>query len=417
MIIALIVLIFILVTSFPGAFGSPPPVYQLREIYQFEPWGFELDGLEVLFPSGGVIVPLYCEDKQEAVLITGAGKYVFTGNPPPVEDPAGIYLVISQALFESKRGDTIFIPVENEAERAKQTALAVRQPGLPVHWQRAIPLSFTPYGHSLFYYFITSDGEPVLPPVLAAPPGTLLVALLIYILFFMVILLVLNIFSLDHHPSRYWKFIHCARPGTVALVMVPAAAGLALGGELLPRLTGWPDYAVASGYLLTVAILLFLSKYRQVDFLDFGLQRDSLRHGYLLAGAAALIFLIMARDIPQNVSLRGMDTLVEYLLLFFLAALGREMIWRGFIQTTLGRRLGSTTGLLMTAALAGLLHLALIFLTEPWLLSYPFTYVELAVLVPGTALVLGFLYLRTENLLSCAFLHSLILFLPRIIVS
>lgn len=416
-IIVLVLIIFILVTSFPGAFGSPPPEYEIKEIYEFEPWAFKLGDLAVFYPAGGMIVPLYRLEKQEAVLIIGAGEYHNGKHALPVEEHAGMFVVINKEAFEDQRGDIIFLPVEDEETRREAARIYEAQQGLPVIWQRVIPLAFAPHGGSIYYYFLSSEGEPVVPPVLVDPSVNVCIAMVIYTLFIAVVLLVLYIFSLDHHTTRYWKFIYCARPGRLVVGMAFASAGLALGGELVPLLTGWPDYTLAMGYLACIGLLFILSRYKMIDFLDFGLRPDMARHGYLMAAAAAVMFIIMARDIPQNFVFNGMGTIMEFLTLFLLIGLARELIWRGYIQTTLGRRFGATAGLILTVILSGLIHFTVLALTAPWLLSYPYTYVEAAVLVPGVAAVLGFLYLRTENILSCALLHSLLLFLPRIIAS
>lgn len=415
LIVVLIVSIFILVTAFPDAFGSLPPEYETREVYSFEPWTFELNGLSVSYPEGGAIIPLYREEKQEAVLIVAAGQYRSGREKIPVDNPAGIFIEIEQEAFEEQRGDIIFVPVEDIVARNALMHIYARQPGLPVFWQKVIPLSFVPRQGSIFYYFLSPDGAPVLPPTLIDRRGNRYAAAAIYTMFFGIVLLVLYMFSLDFQPSRYWQFIHRTPPGSAALAAVPAAAALALGSELLPSLYEWPEYTLAAGYLAAAAGLVVLALLKKIDFLDFGLRPEMMRHGYIMAAAAALIFLIMARDIPRRFTWDGSSTLVEFLILLLLAGLTREMIWRGFIQTTLGRQFGAAAGLGLTVILAGLVHLATMYVTAPWLLQYPYSYIEAVILMPGVAAVLGFLYLRTENIISCALLHTLLIFLPRII--
>jgi len=72
--------------------------------------------------------------------------------------------------------------------------------------------------------------------------------------------------------------------------------------------------------------------------------------------------------------------------------------------------------LLLTAVLAGLVHFGTVALSSPELLSYPYILVELLILTPGSAIVLGYLYLRTENILSCALLHGLLLSLSSLTI-
>lgn len=408
---------FILVASFPGALGSAPPRYEIKEVYDFEPWSFELNGLSASYPEGGIIIPIFRENKQEAALLIGPGKYSTREHDLPVVEPMGMFLMVDNEIFSEIRKDTIFMPVENAPARDAALDIYEQQPGLPVLWQTGIPLVFYPDSTTVYYYFLDSTGAPMLPPVVLEPDGKVYGTIALYILFMVVVLLTILIFSLDHHPSRYWKFIHCARPRWPVAAAAIGAAGFALLGELLPALTTLHESGIALGYAAAIGGLILLARYKQIDFLDFGLRPDMLKYGYLMVAATTALYWVMTRGVPGKPALDGFSTLLDFLILFFLVALVREMIWRGYIQTALGRQLGSFPGLLITAILAGLVHYIVVASTTPWLLAYPYTAVETYVLVPGTALVLGFIYLRTENILSSALLHSLILFLPRILAN
>jgi membrane protease YdiL (CAAX protease family) len=407
----------ILVASFPGALGSEPPCFEIKEVYNFEPWFFEFNGLNAAYPEGGMIIPLFREDKQEAALLIGPGEYSTREYALPSEEPLGIFLMVNNEIFSELRGDTIFMPVLDAADRNAALVLYERQPGLPVLWQKGIPLVFNPVGSTLYYYFLDSTGDPVLPPALIEPAANLYGTMALYILFIVVVLLTILIFSLDHHPSRYWKFIHCARPGWPVAAAAVGAAAFALLSEMLPALTQLNESIIALGYAAAMGGLILLARYDKLDFLDFGLRPDMLRHGYLMVAATTALYMVMTRGIPEKLAVNGFSTLLDFLILFILVALAREMIWRGYIQTALGRQLGAIPGLIITSVLAGMVHYVVILSTSPWLLAYPYTAVETVVLVPGTALVLGLIYLRTENIISSALLHSLILFLPRIFVN
>lgn len=416
-IFALAFLSFILITSFPGAYGCPPRNYEVSEIYEFEPWVFEVDGLTAFFPEGGIIVPFYFDGRQEAVLIVGDAMYHSTTQTLPPEKPAGIYLYINHEVLEEKRGDIYWIPVKDQDARAEVLQFIEKQQHLPVVWPGTIPLEFHPRGSAVYYYFLAADGKPDQPPVLLDRPGLAYVSAAIYLTFVIITILVMLVFTLDYQPSRYWKKIHENPPGPIALAAVLGAAGLALGGELLPVLTGRSEYFSAAGYILAALLLILLARLRKIEHLDFGIRPDMLRHGYLIAILVTLLFVVIAREVPWQFSLDGAGSLLDFLGLFFLVAMTREIIWRGFIQTVLGRQFGAVPGLVITVLLAGLVHFSILFVTSPWMLAYPFTWVEIMVLVPGTATVLGLLYQRTENILSVTLLHSLLLFLPRIIVS
>jgi len=128
---------FILVASFPGALGTAPPRYEIKEVYDFEPWSFEINSLSVSFPEGGIIIPVFRDNKQEAALLIGPGEYTDPEHNLPAEKPLGLYLNIDFDIFSELRGDTIFIPTEDAV--VKKAALDVyrrQPPGLPLHWQR-----------------------------------------------------------------------------------------------------------------------------------------------------------------------------------------------------------------------------------------------------------------------------------------
>jgi len=409
---------FILVASFPGALGTAPPRYEIKEVYDFEPWSFEINSLSVSFPEGGIIIPVFRDNKQEAALLIGPGEYTDPEHNLPAEKPLGLYLNIDFDIFSELRGDTIFIPTEDAV--VKKAALDVyrrQPPGLPLHWQRGIPLVFHPEKGALYYYFIDAEGNALMPPVIVEPGNKLYGTLALYALLIVMALLIILIFSLDYHPSRYWKFIHCARPPWPVAAVAAGIAAFALLSELLPALTGLQETIAALGYAAAMIILIVLARLKIIDFLDFGLRPDTFRHGYLMVLAVAVLYLVMTRGIPGKPALNGVTTLIDFLRLFFLVALARELIWHGYIQTVLGRRLGITPGIIITAVLTGMVHYIVLTVTAPWMLAYPYTAVETFILVPGTALVLGLVYLRTENILSSTLLHTLILFLPRIMAN
>lgn len=406
---------FFLATSFPGALGSPPIQFEIKEIYEFEPWRFTLNDLEISFPRGGKIVPLYVEEKQKAALFWGFAEY-HSPEPLPLNNPGGFFVAIDYEILEKQRGDILFMPVENTQQRITVRDILRRQLWLPVIWQGGVPISFFPHGEAVYYYFLDRQGNPVLPPLLDEDPLLVYMSALLYAMIFLVIVLVLYIFSLDHHFSVYWKNLFAYLPPRAALLAVPLMVALALGGELLPVYFDFPELTLASGYAGGLLLFFILARYRRIDSADLGVRRETLRYGYVMAlGCIAMIFVV-TWGIPREILFKGWPTVADFALLFLLVGLPRELIWRGFIQTTLSRRLGAAGGLFVTVLMAGGVHLLLLLVRSPWLLAYPYAFIEAAVLVPGLALVLGFLYLRTENIISCALLHALLIFLPRILV-
>lgn len=414
---ALAAIAFLLAFYLPGTFAAPPFSYEIKELYNFEPCSFKLHDLELSCPEGGLILPLYRQEKQEAAIIFADGEYGTSGKTFPDPEPAGIFIVTNEKSFEEIRDCVLFVPSEDPATRIKMKQVYEDQAGLPVIWRKVIPLTFAPAADAAYYYFLSEEGKAISPPVLSEPPGKLNGSLALYGIFILIVLLMMTIFSLDHRPSRYWEALYQTRPGKTALGLTMVVTLLALSGELLPIVSGWPEHSLICGYLGAIALLIILAYYKIIHVWEFGISRDSLRQGYFLAIAAALMFMIITRGVPQQFSFKGMKSVAGLAVSILIIGLPRELVWRCYIQTTLGRQWGATAGLLLTAVLAGLVHFATVALGSPELLSYPYTLVELLILAPGSAIVLGYLYLRTENILGCALLHGLLLSLSSLIIN
>lgn len=409
-------LAFLLTYYMPGIFAGPPVEYEMKELYSFEPWAFKLGRLEVTYPEGGLILPLYRDEKQEAAIILARGEYELPEGLPPHQSPAGIFMVINEHLFDELRGCVIFMPSEDADARRDAERICKQQPGLPVIWKKVIPLTFVPAADSIYYYFISEKGEALLPPTLEEPPAKLYSSLALYAALIAIMLLMLTIFSLDHRPSRYWENLYQVSPGKKSLLLAGAAALPALGGELLPLFKSLPDYSFLFGYMASLALLIVLSHLRIIDHWDTALRRNTFHKGYFMAIAAALMFMLITRGVPGQCPINDIKSVAGLLFSICIIGLARELIWRGYIQTMLGRQWGATAGLLLTALLAGLVHFIIVALGSPELLSYPYTMVELLILAPGSAIVLGYLYLRTENIICCALLHGLLLSLSSLTI-
>ncbi|HHX88129.1 MAG TPA: CPBP family intramembrane metalloprotease, partial [Firmicutes bacterium] len=436
----LVLAVFLVVNSFPEALGSPPPAYQVKKSYEFESWAFSFHDLNISFPEGGTIVPVYEQEKQKAALVLGRGiyekqesteqnkqePYNNTENidhprdpeqapeAPLLEYPAGIFLMITEQQLEEIKGDMIFIPVEEGKAGITINNIFNRQLGIPVIWADKIPFAFPPSSSAEYYYFIDQQGEPVLPPVFKDANSRVLASGLLYIIFYIIIWLVVLILSLDHCTSGYWKERQDDPPGQWELLAIFLAGAMAFGGEILPGVARLPEPLLSAGYLAAILLLLMLVKTGKISKLDFGVRRDTCNHGYFIAIIASVMLLATILKLPQGNQIQGWKSAGMFLIIFFCLALPREIIWRGYIQTTLGRQFSPTWGLLGTALLAGAIRAGVILCLAPWMFFYPYTYVEIAVLEPGLAAILGFMYLRTENVLSCALLHTLVIFLPQI---
>lgn len=409
--------IFLLTALIPDALGHSPVKYEMSSVYEFEPWSFEAGDLGVQFPEGGIIATLNEAEQSRSFLLIGNGTYFYEDQVYNTDNVGGIFMVIEDFYFEEIRGSIIFLPVEDTRILAEISELSEQQTGIPITWNRTVPITFQPKTGLIYSYFITSDGNPIFPPQVNCSSVKLFGTFAVYALLMIVMLLLITIFTLDHDYSRYWVHLRNTPPGTVSFYLIlPLAAAMALA-DVIPKIFKLPDFYSAALYAIVILTLIMLARMGKIDYMDMGLRRDRIKHGYLLGSLTALLIVFTIRGIPKEVYTDNIYTYLMLPLIFILIALPRELIWRGFIQAILSRKWGPTRGLIAMIVLSAISHTLYLAVTAPWMLYYPYTYLEVAILVPGLAAILGYLYLRTENVLASALMHSFILWLPGIIIS
>ncbi len=413
--IILVVSVFAVTAFIPDALGMVPYEHQITAVSEFEPWLIETEDYYLYFPRGGTIATLQDTGQTRSVMLLG--EELYKENDEKL-DISGIFMILSHDLFEELRGDNLFVPVENQEKLEQVVKIGEKQKGIPTIWKNKIPLSFHPRDAGLVYmYYISAEGEPILPPQTTYSERRLAGSATTYFLFTLIVLLIITIFTLDHHNSSYWVHLAKNPPGYLSLVLAPALAALIALIETIPEQGGWPEYYTTIAYYSAILFLVILARLKVIDYLDFGLRLERARYGYLLALLTAVLVMLATRGLPAGITFNGYEpeSLQVFLIVFLMMGLPREMLWRGYIQTFLSRRLGSNWGFLLMILMVAATRYYTIYTLEPWMLDYPYTYLEIAILAPGTAAILGYLYLRTENILACALLHSLLLFLPGLI--
>lgn len=412
----LVVAAFFVSALIPDALGNRPNRMQFKSASAFEPWTFEIDELRVDFPGGGIIVPVDDTDRKTCFLLIGPGKHQINGQPLENDQLSGVFMALEHQMFDELRGSNIFTPLEDAETLRHAKSIFNKQIGIPAIWKNTIPLYFYARENVVYYYFMAEDGEPILPPHTNTSALGVAGAFVLYSLFIAMAIMVITIFSLDHRYSRYWHLLRKTPPNSFSMVMVPLIALLIFFSELLTALFEWPIFYAVVGYIAAIFALILFAKYGKIDYLDMGLRRDRLRYGYLMAIITALLIIGAVGGFPSGLQFDGIKTFLYLPVIYVIIGLTREMLWRGYIQTMLSRLLGPTRGFVLMVLMAALVHLAILAITTPWMIAYPYAYLEALVLVPGIAAILGYLYLRTENILACALLHSLILWLPGIIL-
>ena len=414
--IGLVIAAFITTAFLPGSLGRTPYEYEALSACEFEPWSFEIKNLEVTFPEGGVILTVNQTDQYRSVLLLGEGTYRHNEESAAADQAGGLFMVAGHDHFDEIRGDNIFIPIEDETLLNQVTEIADQQKGIPAIWKETMPVTFHAQEDLVYYYFITPEGEPSMPPAANYSIPTLLGSALVYTLLIAISGMTLTILSPDHRYSRYWMHLGKTPPALFSLALIPVVIAIILINGFVAHLYNLPEFYSAAGYAVILFILILSAIRGKIDYLDLGLRWDRILNGYLLAVTASVLIVSAVRGLPSGINIEGTNTILQLPLIFLLLALPREMIWRGYIQAFLSRRLGVTKGLLATVIMAAIVHFILLYNANPWMAAYPYAYLEIAIFVPGTAAILGYLYLRTENILACALMHSLLLWLPGILI-
>lgn len=412
----LVIALFVVSSIIPNALGNEPYQYEISSISYFEPWSFEAEDLEASFPRGGIILHINETDRFKTVILMGEGSFVKDDRTYSNEETSGLLMMIEHDLFEQLRGSNIFMPIEDQSLLFLVSFVFNNSSGVPTIWKDRVPMAFHGRQGLAFYYLLDPEGKPILPPTTNLTWVELYGTFLIYLLFILITIMIIMIFTLDHRYSRYWYHLASTPPSRFALCSLIAIIPVLALSDIVPALLQKSSLYTFIGYGLILICLIIAEKYDKIDYLDLGLRRDRLRYGYGLALGTAAIIILSAYGLPSGLTVSGMEPLLSLPVIFLLTGLPREMVWRGYIQAVLTRRLGINQGLLVMVLMASVVRFIYLIATEPWMLTYPYTYLEALILAPGLAAVLGYLYLRTENILACALLHSLIIWLPAIII-
>jgi membrane protease YdiL (CAAX protease family) len=412
----LVITAFAVSALIPDSLGNRPNSMQFRSASAFEPWSFEINELNIDFPGGGIIIPVDDADRKTCFILIGPGEHQKKGQPLENDQLFGVFMALEHQMFDELRGSNIFTPLEDAETLRHAESIFNKQIGIPAIWKDTVPLSFYARENVVYYYFMAEDGEPILPPQTNTSALSVAGAFVLYSLFIAIAIMVITIFSIDHRYSRYWYLLRKTQPNSFSMIMVPLIALSIFSSELVTTWFEWPLIYAAGGYIAALFALILSAKYGKIDYLDMGMRRDRLRYGYLMAIITALLIVGVVGGFPSGLQFGGLKTFLYLPLIYVIIGLTREMLWRGYIQKMLSRQFGPTKGFVLMVLMAALVHLAIMTITTPWMLVYPYAYLEVLVLVPGMAAILGYLYLRTENILACALLHTLILWLPGIIL-
>lgn len=409
---------FALNTFTPASMGREAATYELASASYFEPWQFETENFTASYPEGGIIVTAEEGQNERSFLLIGKGEYHHQGKKLALLNPGGLLIKVDDNYFNTMRGSIIFHPIEDDdpEELKRLQKIVDQQKDLTTIWKEGIPVSFDGEENPYLYYFFSETGRPIPPPYINISGLSLLGSFVIYILFAVITFIVIAIFTLDADYSRHWLDFLSLKPGlkeggaALVLFIFLIATKIFVTGHEKETL-----YLFAA-YLLALLSLVLLNHRGLIDYLDLGLRRDRLKKGHSLAILIALLMAGAVKGLPKGFCLSDINYLLHLPVIFLTIAMPKELFWRGFILPLTCRKLNMSKAVVFLAILAGLSRLIILAVTESNMLLYPYAYLEICVLVPGFSVIINYLYLRTENVLATCLLHSLVLWLPNLII-
>jgi membrane protease YdiL (CAAX protease family) len=411
---------FYIATANKDAVGAPPPRFVIKEIYQIEPWTFQLEHYSIWLPGASFIGPVYLDDQLIGIVAQSEGGYLEDMNTRRRRPLEKFFLTLNSESYYQLKGDTLFLPLENTVLQKRISAAAQPLIWLPELYGIAYPRIFLPPAETITLYL--AGGETI-------PSGAGSITFnnqpLIYFFGLVVLIVLLTIYLLTMDLARGTRLtrLYAASP----MLGEKLAAALILFGLLIAALQGRLHNFEAAAvhtdmiilYWTIIFLLLLMHKKQFIRTQAFGLAsgwRSYCRSIIIVPVILLMILLFATLQFPVGINkLATTQQLALQFLLFFSYALGVEFFWRGFLQTYLERLWGKMAGLLLVTILFTL-PLFLAAYHTAGLPLLPAKAMEVFFFVPLTALILGYLYQRSQNLLSVALLHTLLLFLPGILV-
>lgn len=169
--------------------------------------------------------------------------------------------------------------------------------------------------------------------------------------------------------------------------------------DLRRALSQWGVYAV-----ICVIPIFVIIKTRKQSFETVGVTRKNMRLS-LGIGLLLSLTIVVLSTTPERFLDRGVSWNSLYALTYFLAVgLGEELMFRGFLQLRCSNWLGEIRGFVLASTIMALVHLPQrIFAVG----LDPLQALVSALSLMPISLLLGFLMLRTRNIVGPAALHTI----------
>lgn len=399
-----------------NSLGTLPPRFDLKEAYSSESWFFGLGEDEFHLPEGGIVIPVYLEENFAGIIIeTAGGKIRSSINELEHNFTAG-FLAMDNKTFQNIKGNTLFIPLEDTITKKRLLAHARGYIKLPKVKTIGFIRVFLPGPESSYIYLLDNGSELIYSNTQGLKNNCSYKLLAYFGSIFLITVFTIQILSMDLYPGRNMKDLLDTRPRLTETLL---CSGFLLTILLLNFFSGTASFNSTIQpfnffFYWTVSILLLtLSRKDLITPQSFGLQ--PLNSGRSITIAIVVSFIITSFssmqfpwEMVQNITYRQITTFTFY----FIYALGKEIFWRGFVQTFFERLGGKWPGLVITTAVFASISFIAAWKQNCDPALNPFNSLEMLFFLPATFFMPGFLYSRSRNILGCALLHALLLFLP-----
>ena len=276
-----------------------------------------------------------------------------------VEKITNGYLVVDEETYFHLKGDSLFLPLE---DHSLKSSLAVTFPEY-IHNPTINSLGFDRIllpADGKSHLYLEYNGTPLLQPVFAESYKIILSRLILYFALVIIIVLFLTkLLTLDlkssynltnylQTPPNFAEKVLC----TATLVVLLATYGIWpwLGDNPFRGEINTLFLFIYPGLFLIVQLLAFKGK---IPPQFAGLQWRQFPRDTALALVIVLVIAVFSiLQFPSNLfSFIEIRFILLRFLFFFLWAAAFELIWRGYIQTTLERLWGRKVGLLVCTLL------------------------------------------------------------------
>ena len=399
--------------------GTLAPAFSFQEVYFSEAWSFDAEQYRVQLPEKALIAPVYQEGTFMGMTFQAEGGTVVPRGSTERQKASGGFFMMDNETFLQAKGDTLFAPVEDRTLKNRLILSARQLTVLPSLQAIIHERTFIPEMEKGYAYLEKNNGTALtdLDSIVVENRPWLVIYFGLQI---MMALVFAQILSLD---------LAVPRPTAYTLKSTPSrweAAACLLSLFLLYTLHGYMDlpafdptfnpYAVLT-YLGILAVLAILAWRQLIPRQTFGLTVQNLLRSAVIALVLALMLTVFsALKLPESLAVEPLQAAAALFALLFVSSLAKELFWRGFFQTLLERITGRLGGLLLTTALITGFYVLVAHTHSPEVLMDPVRQLELFFFLPGFSLVLGYVFLRSRNILSSTLLHTLVLFVPQALI-